>query len=433
MRRLDMWGAATAALLASCGTAWAQDAEVLPPPPPPTISDAIGAGKLLFETRARYESVDQAGIARSAVSNTVRTRLGWETGDFHGLKGTLEFEDIRHLGPEHYNVAIPGPGGASLNGKTLYPIVNDPTVTELNRVQLAWTPNAAFSAVVGRQRILLDDQRFIGNVGWRQDEQTFDALRADVAYGRVKATWVYVDRVNRIFGEQRDWESDSHLLNATYSASEAIRLQGFVYALKFANAAANSSITTGGKFSGKAWAGLYPLTYSATYAVQEDYGPNPAHFKLDYLQADLATTVDIWTLRAGYERLEGNGAVGFSTPLATVHAFNGWSDAFATTGGNKTHIDGLRDLNLTLTVQPRWRYTYWQNTQLIVRLHDFDAVRRDADLGKELDVQLQAAITPKLTFLAKYADFDRAETVPAGVALAPADRRKVWVSFEYRF
>jgi hypothetical protein len=419
-----------AALLGGGGNALAQEAA---PAATPSIVDAVTGGKLLLEARLRYESVDQAGIARTAAAATVRTRLGWETTDFHGFKGTMDFENISRVGPEHYNVAIPGPGGASLNGKTLYPIVNDPEVTELNRLQLAWTPNAAFGAVVGRQRVILDDQRFIGAVAWRQDEQTFDAARIDVAHGRLKATYVYIDKVNRVFGEDRDWDSDSHLLNATWSASEAVRLQGFVYALKFANSPANSTLTTGVKATGKAWAGLYQLAYGATYATEADYGNNAANFDLDYIEADLAATFDIWTLRAGYESLEGNGTLGFTTPLATAHAFNGWSDAFATAGGNKTHVDGLRDLNLTLTAQPRFAFAYWKNTQLIVRYHDFNAQRREADLASEIDLQLQAAITPKLTFLAKYADYDREEKVPTGVTLAPPDRRKAWVSLEYRF
>jgi hypothetical protein len=121
------------------------------------------------------------------------------------VKGLIEFEDVRQVGPEHYAVNVPGAATAPLNGadKARYPIVNDPDVTELNRAQLTWTPSTALQVTAGRQRILLDDQRFVGNVGWRQDEQTFDAIRTDVAYGRFKATYAYVSHVNRILGELR--------------------------------------------------------------------------------------------------------------------------------------------------------------------------------------------------------------------------------------
>ena len=263
---------AAAAALAWSGGAMAQDAQPSAPPendglaeapaeaapaeiPPPAPAmakapfgspgDAILAGKLIFETRARYETVDQKRtpvLTAEAEGATIRTRLGWETGDWHGLKGLVEFEDVRQIGAEHFAVNVPGATTPPLNGadKAKYPLINDPDVTELNRLQLTWTPNAAFQGTLGRQRILIDDQRFIGNVGWRQDEQTFDALRLDGAWGRFKATYAYVIHVNRILGELRDWDSDSHLFNATWSPAEQLRLEGFAYVLDFGNSAANS-------------------------------------------------------------------------------------------------------------------------------------------------------------------------------------------------
>ncbi len=404
--------------------------EIAAPPPAPPLGDAIAGGKVILEMRARFESVDQANLARKGQASTLRTRLGWETGDYRGFKGLIEYEDVRQLGPEDHNIAVPG--GASLNGKTLYPIINDPEVTELNRLQLTWTPSALLTAVVGRQRILFDDQRFVGNVGWRQDEQTFDAIRTDFAYGKFKATYVYVDKVNRILGEERDWNSDSHLLNATWSASEPLKIQGFVYALDFSNSSINSTKTTGAKVSGKVWAGLIQLAYNATYARQVDYAANPADFAVDYASADLAGTFDIYTAKVGYEQFGGNGAQGFTTPLATAHAFNGWSDSFVSPGGNKGNIDGLNNLYAGVVARPRFRFAYWFNTELTATYHDFNAERTGADLGSEWNLQLVAGITPRLTFLAKYADFKREPTVPTGTALGPPDRSKLWVSLEYR-
>ena len=413
-------------------------AEPAPPPAPePTLSDQIAAGRLLLEVRARYEGVDQtrtAVLRDDAQAFTVRTRLGWETADFKGFKGLIEFEDVRQIGPEHFAVNVPGALTPPLNGadKARYPVVNDPDVTELNRAHLTWSPNAALQVTAGRQRILLDDQRFVGNVGWRQDEQTFDSVRADFALGRVKGTYAYVTHINRILGELRDWDSDSHLLNVTWTPSEALRLQGFVYALDFGNSAINSSITKGGKASGKAWLGLYQVAYNATYAVQGEYRGNTAAFDLDYVAADVAGTFDIYTVKLAYEALEGDGVRGFTTPLATVHAFQGWSDAFVSPGGNKSFADGIEDKNITFNVKPRFRRTYLFNTDLIVRYHDFDDQRTGADLGSEWDVQLTAAITPKLSIALKYADFRREATVPAGTLAPPASRSKAWLTLEYK-
>jgi hypothetical protein len=445
------WGVAAAALMLS-STAWAQTAapaaepaaeavaevaaepepEVIPPAVPPTSAESILRGRPIFEVRARYEEVDQVGIARKAQSLSVRTRAGWETAEWNGLKGVIEFEDVRAVGGELYNVAVPGVAGGSLNGKTQYPLINDPEVTEVNRAQITWTPSALASFTVGRQRLQIEDQRFIGSVSWRQDEQTFDAAVANLAYGRWKATYAYVGGVNRVLGQARDWDSDSHVGTLTYSWAEPLRVQGFAYLLDFKNAAASSTATYGVKASGKTWVGLFQVAYNGTWAHEKDYGHNTTNFSLDYWSADVAGTFDIWNLKASYEVMEGNGVQGFITPLGTTHLFQGWADAFAANGGNKTFVDGIKDANLQLTVQPRWRSTYLFNLAFIGRYHDFDAERGGHNLGHEWNVQGTAAITANFSAAIKYARFTRAAAVPAGFAAPPASRDKIWLTFEYR-
>ncbi len=389
-----------------------------PPPPPelavpkPTPSEAISAGKLILEVRPRYEFVDQAGIAKNANAYTVRTRLGWETGDFRGFKALIEMEDVRAVGGQKYN--------STVNGRTTYPVVGDPPVTELNRAQLSWTPSANFSAVVGRQRINLDDQRFIGAAAWRQDEQTFDAVRLDGSYGRLKATYIYLDKINRVFGEKLDWDSDSHAFNATYALAEPLKLQGFLYALNFKQSPANSTVTYGVRATGQMWVSLVKLAYAGSYAHQRDYRSNPGTFGLDYWSGEVAGTFDIYTLKANYEVLGGDGVRGFGTPLATLHAFQGWADVFLT-----TPTKGIKDANLSLTVRPRLKAKYLYNLEFFGRYNDFHTDVGSAGLGHEWDLQASAAINPKLTALVKLADYH-------GPALGPASRTKVWVGFEYK-
>jgi hypothetical protein len=258
-------------------------------------------------------------------------------------------------------------------------------------------------------------------------------VRVDTGAGKLKGTYAYINKVNRILGELRDWKSDSHLLNLTYSVSEPLKVQAFVYALDFANSAANSSLTKGVKLSGKTWLSLYQLAYDATYARQSDYRQNTAPFNLDYYSASLAGTFDIYTAKVAYESLEGNGARGFTTPLATTHAFQGWADAWVSPGGNKSFVDGIDDLTLSLQAQPRFKYTYLFNSAFTVAYHDFNDQRTGADLAREWDLQATAAITPKLSALLKYADFQRETVVPIGTAAPPADRTKVWFSLEYKY
>jgi hypothetical protein len=379
---------------------------------PGTISDAIAGGHLLLEARARYELVDQtktAVLRHNGEAYTLRTRIGWETAPLNGFKGLIEFEDVRALGGEHYN--------STLNGKTAYPAIADPAVTELNRLQISWTPNKTFSGTAGRQLIVLDDQRFIGAVAWRQDEQTFDAARADLALGKFKITAGWLNRINRVFGEGADWNSDSWIVNGAFNGPDTFKPSGFVYAFDFSNARANSSLTWGGRVTGKTKVGDVGLTYAASYAHQSDYASNPASFDLDYWSVEGAATMGIVTLKANFESLEGNGGRGFSTPLATLHAFQGWADVFLTTPAN-----GIEDTNLTLAVKPKVAAV--PDLQLMVVAHAFKAQRGGADLGDELDLQATAPITKRLSGVIKYAAYDG---VPGF-----ASRQKFWFGFDFK-
>ncbi|HWA62853.1 MAG TPA: hypothetical protein VG939_15840 [Caulobacteraceae bacterium] len=391
---------------------------------------AVAAGKPILDLRARYEEVDQANLVPDAWAYTVRARFGWETAAWNGFKALVEGEAVGHLDAGDYNVAPPG--GASLNGRPQYPIINDPSVLELNRAQLSWTASPAFTATAGRQRILVDDQRFVGNVGWRQDEQTFDAARGDAKLGPVTATYAYVWQVNRILGQKADWRSDSHLFNAVWPIDPHLRLEGFVYALDFPTAPLSSTLTRGARATGKARAGDAALAYEATYARQSPYGANPGAFGLDFWQASGAATWRRATLKADYEQLNGDGVHAFVTPLATTHAFQGWADAWAAVGGNKIHVDGLKDLNFTLVLKPKSPAPFLRNPEILVRRHDFWAERTGAKLAAEWDAQVQAGVTPKLTCALKYADFRREAQVPAGTTLAPPSRRKVWLTLEFK-
>lgn len=377
-----------------------------------TISDAIGAGKLVLEERLRYEGVDQAPFARDAQAFTLRTHLGWETGAWQNLKAAVEFEDVRHLAAIHYNTTI--------NGKTLYPTVAEPDVTELDRLQLTWTPSSQFSATVGRQRVNLDDQRFIGAVNWRQDDQTVDAGRLDGSWGKFKATYIYLNKINRTVAQAADWNSNSHAFAGYYTASDALKAEAFLFALDLSQAPTLSTETVGGKISGQTWVSLYQLSYAASYADQRNYGLNNVHYHVPYWSAELAGTFDIFQAKVNYESLGSNGTKSFSTPLATLHLWQGWADAFTTTPAK-----GVDDLNFSATVSPRWKWDYLYNFAFFVRHHDFSAARGSGSLGHEWDASAQANITPKLIALIKWADFEGVPTI--------ASRRKLWLQLDYNF
>ena len=418
--RLYVTGAACALAMAAAG-AHAED----------TIADALTASKPILESSARLEHVQQQGFADKAEALTWRNRLGFQSGDFHNVKLLVEFENI---------TALTGDYNSTLNGKTGFPTVLDPEVTELNRAQLVWTPTAETTFTFGRQRMILDDSRFIGNVGWRQDEQTMDAVRVDTTLFRVKLTAAYLGRINRVVADAKDWQSNSYILNASYSFSEALKFTAFDYAFKFSSAAtaptladiANAKIssvsTTGLRAYGSDWVSAFKLGYVAQYATEKNAGLNPAVFTLHETMLEGNATYDIYTFKVNYEALEGNGSVGFVTPLGTVHAFEGFADVFSATGGNKTFVNGIHDLNFGLTVAGHTKpwAPYFLNPTLTVIYHDLKTDRLDTPIGKEWDAVLTAGITKNLSVMLKYADFERADPT------MPASRTKTWIMLQYK-
>ncbi|MBI1197933.1 MAG: hypothetical protein GC203_08720 [Phenylobacterium sp.] len=371
-------------------------------------------GKLILHMRLRNETVDQDGFGKDAEALTLRTRFGYETPAWKGFKALVEGENVTALA-EDYN--------STTNGKTRYPVVSDPEGTELNRAQVSWS-GAQGDAVVGRQRLILGNARFVGNVGFRQNEQTFDAAKASFkATKDLTFTYAYIDKAHRIFGRhsaQGEWNSDSHILQVDAKTAWC-QLTGYGYLLAFKNAAAQSNATWGARF-----AGAHPLrnklalTYAAEFAHQTDYRNSPTSFSLDYLDLGLGVRGPAAWASVGLERLDGDGRRGFATPLATLHAFQGWADVFLV-----TPPAGVRDLNLraggVVKVGPR-------NTpvKLQAAAHEFTDDDGSRRYGRELDLLAGAPITSELSAEVKAAIFDGAQP-------GFADRTKLWLTLEYRY
>jgi len=134
-----------------------------------SIADAVTSGKTKINLNLRYETVDQDNALKDANALTLRTRLTYETGTISGFSSLVEFEDSRTvLGTDDYN---------NTTGKNtgVYSVIADPETTELDQFLLQYK-QGSFKAKLGRQLITMDNHRFVGHVGWRQDRQTFDGI-----------------------------------------------------------------------------------------------------------------------------------------------------------------------------------------------------------------------------------------------------------------
>lgn len=373
---------------------------------------AATEGDWILDTRLRYESVSQDGL-EDADALTLRARLGYETPAWRGFRALAELEGVAQF-TDDFNDTV--------NGHTAYAIVPDPEAFELNRLQLAWSGAEGRSVVLGRQRIVLGNARFVGNVGFRQNEQTFDALRASFRpFEQTTLTYIYVDRVRRIFGDdspQGEWDSDSHIVQAEM-ATPAGRLTAYGLLLDFQDAPAQSSQTYGLRWQNEWEVGAYKPRLTLEVAQQRDYGDNTANFDLGYQHAEFGLRRGPWGVTAGGERLEGDDARGFSTPLATLHAFQGWTDVFLT-----TPPDGVRDLYAGAS----YSATPWSDTQPLtfaVTYHDFADDGGATDFGSEWDASARFTINEHVSIEAKTALFE-------GEDARFADRNKFWLALEYR-
>lgn len=401
--------------LALCLAATATHADGLDP-----VWGAFGEAKPIADIRLRVENVDQDGIANDAHATTIRARLGFETGKAWNTALLVEGDGVVPLENDYR----PDPAVATM---TTYPVVADPESYEVNRFQLTNTSLPGTTITLGRQRIALDDQRFVGPVGWRQNEQTFDALRVvnrSVANLVLDAT--YFDRVNRIYGPdspQGHYEGDSFLLNASYQ-TKAGKISAFSYLLDFEGIAAvpaavrDSSATYGLRFAGEKPVGKIKLAYSASYATQTDYADNPLDFDLDYRAVELTGTFRQFSLGLGTEILEGNGVKGFTTPLATLHKFQGWDDKFLATPPN-----GIRDAYVNAGVTLKGVGAL-DTLGFALSYHDYEADRISADYGHEQNVSI-AAKYKRASLLLKFADYRQ------GALAAARNTSKLWMQLEF--
>ncbi|MFT5541125.1 MAG: hypothetical protein ACI97K_000788 [Glaciecola sp.] len=374
---------------------------------------ALSSGKASADFNLRYEDVSQDNAVKDASAFTLRTRLSYTSADLDGWSVTLGIEDSRIvLGQGGYTV---GPTGYNLGE---YSVIADPEVTEVDQAFVQYKKDN-LTLKFGRQVIALDGHRHVGHVGWRQDRQTFDAATAIYAVNdKLKVQYSYLNQRNRIFAEAADVDSKDHLLNLNYKTDFGT-LTAYSYLLEVDNDTNNSLDTYGVSFKGSTKAankGDTTFSYTVDYATQSsESGTN--EFDADYLFAEVGVNLSMLTAKVGYEVLgSDDGDYGFSTPLATLHKFNGWSDQFL-----GTPSQGLKDLIFTLSGKAgggAWIAAY----------HDFsadDASDTVDDLGNEINLQYVKKFADHYTGGIKYA------TYSGESGRVDADKIWLWVGVKF--
>lgn len=362
--------------------------EVVAPSDKPKLID------FSVNARARYE-YREAGALEASHAGTLRVRPGitfLPEGPF-----TLFVESEHTLALiDDYQVGTPQ--SAILDPFTANNTpIGDPETNELNQAYAQFKKDD-FKIKVGRQRYILDNAAFIGNVGWRQNEQTLDAVSIANKYGAYSFSYAYANKVNRIFGSDalgavRALEGDVHLFNNSYKF-ESFTLGGYLYHMDFDEVsfafASNSTYGVYADFD------LGPGKVHAEYAYQTDATDGQLGYSASYAHVKYGQKVGSYSVHAGVEYLED----GFVTPLATVHAYNGFADNFI---GNRLGLvnswEGLTDFYAGAS-------TKISDVALKGFVHYYADDSLNEDYGWELDFVAAKPIAKNTKLVAKLAYYN---------------------------
>jgi len=379
------------------------------------LASAIKSGKATIAGRYRYEHVDQDNALSNANASTLRLRLNYRTGQWNGWSAFAEYDHVFHVLLDDFNS-----GAGTSPRRDEYSTVADPKGSDLNQFYFENDQGDDWKYRFGRQRILLDNQRFVGGVGWRQNEQTYDALTVNTkVISNTALSYSYLNQVRRIFGQTVPGGKaalDGHLMNAKISVSDSFSVTPYYYLLDYKDAGnfANSTGTIGVRLAGNIAAGGGKVTLLGEFASQSDTGDNPNSYDADYAHVSA-----LWGLENGlsfgvaFESLGADASAGtaFRTPLATGHAFNGWADLFL-----GTPAGGLEDTYFTV----KYKAGKWSLTGVY---HDFGSELGSSDYGDEIDLSAGRKLGERYGLLFKGAFFSADSSSP----LTKVDTNKFWI------
>ena len=387
-------------------------------------------GAVKLDLNYRYENVNEdnkldsatglplAKQPQTANANTARLRAGLLSPIFYGFQGYAEFEG---------NWAMQHDFNSTRNGKTQFSTVADPEKAELNQLWISYAGIPDTVVKGGRQRIKFDDDRYIGNVGWRQMETTYDSVLVTHTNQQLFGLVINAGYIGNVQTFTDTTENiNAPIVNVNYKVGDYGNLIGYGYWLDYTEKEnyEKSNETYGLRFTNYQKPGdSLPINknlgvvYTAEWAHQQDYGHGQTPYEADRfnLMGGL-TAFNMINVQGAVEQLNGYGKnKTFDTPLGTNHAFQGWADLFLVTPDK-----GIRDVFGTAHVMLNRG-----NVILTGVFHDFTDDTGGIHYGDEWDFQALWKLNKHYSVLAKYANYsaDKFGT----------DTQKIWVQGNISF
>ncbi|MGZ5018339.1 MAG: alginate export family protein [Methylobacter sp.] len=395
-------------------------------------------GAVKFDLNTRWENVDQ-GIAKNAATGlalpaarqphtangvTSRLRIGLLSPVFHGIQGYAEYEG---------NLAMLDDYNSSRNNNTGYSTIADPEKSELNQLWLSYAGIPDTLIKGGRQRIKFDDDRFIGNVGWRQMETTFDSVLITHNNQQLFGLTVNAGFIGNVQTFTATNEHiDAPILNINYKVGDYGNLVGYGYWLDYTEREnyEKSSQSYGLRMTNFQKPGdtlklsdNFGVVYTAEWSLQKDYGHGLTAYQDSRFNVMGGLTAYNFTFQGAVEQLDGKGTnKTFDTPLGTNHAFQGWADLFLVTPKN-----GIRDVFATMIS------TFDRGDIILTGVyHNFTDDTGQIKYGDEWDFSALKKFGKHYSVLAKYAYYSASDYSGADT-FSNTDTQKIWVQGNISF
>ena len=351
------------------------------------ITKFINEGEFVFNGKLRFwHANDEA--ARGSQAYTFGTNFGYLTKSYRGFRIYVEGESTIAITPDRYFDGV--------NGLTERTNVTDPETLELNQMHISYDDTLSSGTImqfkVGRQAAIVEDERFIGRVSARQDDQTFDAIYAKLQNDQkgLLFEYAYMYQVNRLVAEEVDWRSDSHAFILGYYKNEMARVGLFAQLLDFQDDSPSKSNQTFGITIDR---GVVPkdrmaFKYKTAFAYQSDYGDNTTAYDAFLINTELGLSLPKFgVISAGYELASSDdGVASYQFPLSTGQRLHRISDVFI-----DPPADGLHNPYFTL----EFNNLFW-GIGGFFGYHAYLSEEEGSLLGQELDLVLAKSIVPDL-------------------------------------
>jgi len=412
MKRMLIQGVVGAMLLCFMTAGWSVAAVL------DDLTAALKAGKADVGVLTSFEYKNRDDATSPAKQLSIRTRIGYQTGEFHHVRLYAQFHNLTNAWEEFRHAD----GGDSDRD-----LIADPDGNRLYKAYLDYSALPQTTVRLGRQEIILDDARLLGNIGWRLNGQSFDAVTVtNKSITDLTLFAGYVNQVNTIALTHVDLDH-FYLINANYAGIKNHHVSVYGYLLDTESKAdsARDSATYGVRIVGKPCI----VNYAVDYTLQTDFADGEDH-DADMLNLYVGATVAPVDFGVGYSYISGQDGDDrpFDTLYSTAHKFNGFADLFlSTNGGGLT--PGLQDYYAKIG-------TSFFGVKLSVIYHYFDSYEDDhfdGTYGDEVDVVVVKPISDNLKLLVKYANFMQDEDEGNGFANPAVDTEILTARLEYSF